>query len=139
MFYRVSSIRISDVKDGTSNTVMGSEALVRPPDVSRWGWGDCGCYWLGGRWGELGFTTLQPPNTPLPDRNYRCKSTSYVHAPCESIRGRDEAQNFARSFHAGGVHALMGDGSVRFVTESIDVTTWRALGTRRGGEMIGEF
>jgi prepilin-type processing-associated H-X9-DG protein len=42
----------------------------------------------------------------------------------------------ARSFHPGGVNTLMGDGSVRFVKDTIHLQTWRALGTRDGGEAI---
>ena len=43
----------------------------------------------------------------------------------------------ARSYHPGGVNALFGDGSVRFIKDSIAGSTWRALGTISGGEIIG--
>ena len=43
----------------------------------------------------------------------------------------------ARSDHPGGVNLALADGSVRFVSESISVATWRALGTRNGGEIVG--
>ena len=43
------------------------------------------------------------------------------------------------SAHTGGVNVLLGDGSVRFVTDTIDLPTWRALGTRNGGEVLGDF
>jgi hypothetical protein len=33
----------------------------------------------------------------------------------------------------------MGDGSVRFVRDSVDFTTWQRLGTRAGGEVLGDF
>jgi len=42
----------------------------------------------------------------------------------------------ARSQHPGGVHLLMGDGSVRFVEQSISQAVWRGLGTRNGGELV---
>jgi prepilin-type N-terminal cleavage/methylation domain-containing protein/prepilin-type processing-associated H-X9-DG protein len=42
----------------------------------------------------------------------------------------------ARSRHYGGVNVLMGDGSTRFVKESIDRSVWRGLGTRNGGELV---
>jgi prepilin-type N-terminal cleavage/methylation domain-containing protein/prepilin-type processing-associated H-X9-DG protein len=42
----------------------------------------------------------------------------------------------ARSFHPGGVNAVMADGSVRFVAETIDQWVWRGLGTRNGWELI---
>ena len=40
------------------------------------------------------------------------------------------------SHHPGGVNVLFLDGSVHFVKETIDRSTWRALGTRAGGEVI---
>lgn len=42
----------------------------------------------------------------------------------------------ARSMHAGGVNASMGDGSVRFISETIERGIWRALGTRAGRELV---
>jgi prepilin-type N-terminal cleavage/methylation domain-containing protein len=45
----------------------------------------------------------------------------------------------ARSMHVGGANVQLGDGSVRFVSENIDLKTWRALGTRNGNEVLGEF
>jgi prepilin-type N-terminal cleavage/methylation domain-containing protein/prepilin-type processing-associated H-X9-DG protein len=40
------------------------------------------------------------------------------------------------SRHPGGVNLLLGDGSVRFVKDSVNVTVWRALGTIKGREVI---
>ncbi len=42
----------------------------------------------------------------------------------------------ARSYHPGGVNAVMADGSVRWFSSSIEMGTWRALGTRNGGEIL---
>jgi prepilin-type N-terminal cleavage/methylation domain-containing protein/prepilin-type processing-associated H-X9-DG protein len=43
----------------------------------------------------------------------------------------------ASSCHTNGVNLLLCDGSVHFVTNGISLTTWRALGTRNGGEVLG--
>jgi prepilin-type N-terminal cleavage/methylation domain-containing protein/prepilin-type processing-associated H-X9-DG protein len=43
----------------------------------------------------------------------------------------------ASSNHTNGVNVLLCDGSVRFVTNSVSLTTWRALGTRNGGDLVG--
>ena len=43
----------------------------------------------------------------------------------------------ARSHHPGGVNGLLADGSVRFVSDSISLTTWRAAATINGGEVLG--
>jgi prepilin-type N-terminal cleavage/methylation domain-containing protein len=45
----------------------------------------------------------------------------------------------ARSLHVGGAHALLADGSCRFVSENVDLNLWRSVGTRAGGEVPGEF
>ncbi len=42
----------------------------------------------------------------------------------------------ARSNHPGGVKAALADGSVRFVTSSVDRQVWKAIGTRAGGEVV---
>ena len=44
-----------------------------------------------------------------------------------------------RSLHTGGAHALFGDGTVRFLGDSIDTTVHRALHSRNGNEVVGEF
>jgi prepilin-type processing-associated H-X9-DG protein len=45
----------------------------------------------------------------------------------------------ARSAHPGGVNLLLADGSVRFVPDNINSMTWTALGSRNGGEVVGEY
>ncbi|MBL8852300.1 MAG: DUF1559 domain-containing protein [Planctomycetaceae bacterium] len=136
LFFCISSTRIGDCVDGTSNTVMISECVVRGKssrsDTAR-SW-DAGVYW-NGFWGLPLFCTAQPPNTPVTDRVYQCKSTTWPGAPCESIGGSGtRARIFARSYHEGGVSALLGDGSVRFVSENIDTFVWRGAGSRNGNE-----
>ncbi len=42
----------------------------------------------------------------------------------------------ARSLHPGGVNALMADGHVQFVKNTVNPVTWTALSTRNGGEVI---
>ncbi|MCA8997530.1 MAG: DUF1559 domain-containing protein, partial [Planctomycetaceae bacterium] len=43
------------------------------------------------------------------------------------------------SMHPGGVNVAMGDGATRFVSNSIDRNTWRAIGTRNGNEKETNF
>lgn len=49
---------------------------------------------------------------------------------------RDAGVFSAASFHPGGVNAAMADGSVRFIRQTVSPATWRALGSRAGGEVI---
>ena len=43
------------------------------------------------------------------------------------------------SLHIGGVHAALGDGSVRFISENIDINTARRLFGRDDGQVVGDF
>ena len=54
-------------------------------------------------------------------------------APCQAAGTTDVVQ-FARSYHPGGVGGVYGDGSVRFLSETIDLGVYHASGTRAGGE-----
>ena len=98
----------------TACSVMGSSV-----DTTR------GARWVDGWPRYAGYDHYLAPNCEVPD----CA----IVAP---MRGLWQA---ARSFHPGGVHLLLCDGSVRFVDESIDMTIWRALASRAGGETFGEF
>ena len=93
--------------------------------------------WVDGKVHETGFTTTFPPNTlvayPSGGVTY---DVDFVSAT-ESNLGDTYAAVTARSYHGGGVNAVFMDGSVRFVRDSVLTATWRALGTRAGGEVIG--
>jgi len=45
----------------------------------------------------------------------------------------------SRSHHVGIVNSLLMDGSVRTISQNLDLNVWRALGSRAGGEVVGEF
>ena len=45
----------------------------------------------------------------------------------------------ANSRHVGGIHSLMCDGSVRFISSNVDLSNWRKIGSIDGGEVVGEF
>jgi prepilin-type N-terminal cleavage/methylation domain-containing protein/prepilin-type processing-associated H-X9-DG protein len=131
MFYCFSTEKFRDLTDGTSNTAMFSEILLSE---------DTSGHDLRGRYhntwqGNNLFSTLYPPNTPVPDRSSYC--VSIPRAPCSA--GSSDFVQFARSQHPGGVNVALFDGSVRFVAETIDLNTWRAVGTREGNEVLGAF
>lgn len=91
---------------------------------------------------EKGMTYLKSGWSWMTERR---ETTSYTHAQEPNGRipdGIDIEYPFtngvvtARSDHHGGVNALAADGSVRFVSESIDRNLWRGLATRSGGELV---
>lgn len=143
MFFQNSRTGIRDCTDGSSNTLLLSEGIIRGNSASAWG--ELGGVWGGAPHGSFGFSTAEPPNTSVPDRVYSCKATSYPSAPgdapCENGNsgGLPGRYNFARSFHIGGVHVTLGDGSSRFISENIDSQVWMKLGIRNDGQTIGEF
>jgi hypothetical protein len=85
---------------------------------------------------HTGFTTAWPPNKAIRGG----PSGEYADLDITSRREKTGGPTFAavtaRSYHPGGVNALVGDGSVRFVKGSIDGRTWRALGTVAGNEAV---
>ena len=95
--------------------------------------------WVDGKVHENGFTTVFTPNTKVAysDSTGTAYDVDLVLAT-ESSVGDTYAAVTSRGFHDGGVNVLLMDGSVRFVTNSIRLATWRSLGTRAGGEVIGE-
>lgn len=96
--------------------------------------------WVEGDVHETGITMTFPPNTQLPyttgGATYDIDITSMRDG--ESITLPTYAAVTARSYHIGQVNALYMDGSVRSVTNGISIPSWRALGTRAGGETVGE-
>jgi prepilin-type processing-associated H-X9-DG protein len=83
---------------------------------------------------ETSMTTAWPPNKLISNASGAIE-LDYETALVVS-GGPTYAALTARSHHPGGVNALFGDGSVRFVKSTIDGMVWRALGTVAGGEVV---
>ena len=103
-------------------TVAETEETCRrigPDPVEHRSYG--GAAWLFGGFGHSWYNHILPPNSRTPD--------------CEYGRGAFTA----RSLHAGGVNVSLVDGSARFAADAIDLAVWRALATRRLGEVTSSF
>jgi prepilin-type N-terminal cleavage/methylation domain-containing protein len=121
---------LSAFVDGTSQTLLASEVIVgQGQDLRGFSW-----------WGDAAaFEAFMTPNSTFPDVLF---SPAYCNdqppnPPCTSVTTALPDMYAARSRHSpGGVNAAMGDASVRFVKNSINIQLWRALSTTRGGEVI---
>ncbi len=114
--------------DGTSNTLLVSEVRQgQDRDLRGFTW-----------WGDAtGFTAYLAPNSPLPDRLYTSYYCNPVPGmPCDASTADNPTMFASRSRHTGGVNSALGDGSVRFTSDSIDLIVWRAMSTAQGQEVV---
>ena len=121
---------IQRITDGTSNTLLMSEIIVSMNDNDQNSHGD----FQNDDPTQVGwaFMTLTAPNSSTPDHIF-CGTNNDPKAPCTQSSPEYEA---ARSRHTNGVNALLCDGSVHFITSSISLAIWQALGSTNGGEPI---
>ncbi len=120
-------IKLTDVTDGLTNTVMIAEVLQgQGSDLRGFTW-----------WGDASaMSTFAPPNTPTPDQIYTagyCNNQPLKNLPCTGAGG---AVFFARSRHTGGVNVALGDASVRFIQNGVTPTTWLYMGAASDGQVI---
>jgi prepilin-type N-terminal cleavage/methylation domain-containing protein/prepilin-type processing-associated H-X9-DG protein len=119
----VGSVRKDTFQPGTypstPDQAVADCAAVNPTDLSKQGYSNAGAPWLYGYHSTTSYWHTSLPNT-----------RSCMFPPSRIMTS-------ANSNHTGGVNVGLCDGSVRFVRDSIDIATWRALGTRNGGEVLG--
>ena len=91
-----------------------------------------GVRWHYGAPGHSLFNTRRSPN----DKNFDCRG-GLPHSDKSDPNWSFLSLNVtARSNHSGGVNALMCDGHVQFIKNSVSVPVWQALGSRNGGEVV---
>jgi len=94
-----------------------------------------GSRWLYGAPGHSMYNHVRGPN----DRDIDCRGGLPHSIRTNYWWDRLSLNVAARSRHTGGVHALFCDGAVRFVSENVDLAVWQGLGSRAGGEVLGEY
>jgi prepilin-type N-terminal cleavage/methylation domain-containing protein len=148
LFWYTSEVNFGDIRDGASNTLALSEAILgldqqtstvvdprrqyasfggsgNPPlsdsfcaGATRWA-GNRGSAWIWGREFNTAFDTRRGPNAAITD--------------C-GVNGAGWYK--AASQHPGGVHASRCDGSVSFINDAIELALWQAMSTRAKQEVI---
>jgi prepilin-type N-terminal cleavage/methylation domain-containing protein/prepilin-type processing-associated H-X9-DG protein len=133
-----SSISMTMMTDGTSNTILLAEHLTGSPSDSR------GVFSSNlPTFSSVYF--FQTPNSPVADTaisNTGCGSPPLPNQPCRVVSDQTPLNGWygaARSSHAGGIQAAFADGNVRFISNNISLEVWRNLGARNDGNIIGEF
>lgn len=162
-FFPNSHLRLAEFHDGTSNTVLAAEVKAWQPYVRNGGPsttvipGDAAAAavvaasgaqfkstghteWPDGRVHHTGFTAALTPNTVVPmSVDGKLLDVDY-NSWQEGKNGSNGAATYAivtsRSHHVGSVHVALVDGSVQTIQESIALNVWRALATRKGGEVV---
>jgi prepilin-type N-terminal cleavage/methylation domain-containing protein/prepilin-type processing-associated H-X9-DG protein len=117
---------IREIEDGTSNTIMMGE--IRPSTAAH--------NWINGWTLSEGmwFATTGPINYET--------DPEFVPTPAPTCRKWDDDFNTAHGFkslHSGGANFVLCDGAAKFLSETIDYTTYQRLGARSDGESQGSF
>ena len=137
------NISLSSITDGTSNTVFTAEVLQGAQYDIR-----------GMMWSSVpGGNTFMTRFTPNATKDYLalntgggdylngppfCTNEPVQQLPCYTDGGSNDSTAFAgaRSRHSGGINTGMGDGSVRFIKNTISPQIWIGINTISGGEVV---
>jgi prepilin-type N-terminal cleavage/methylation domain-containing protein/prepilin-type processing-associated H-X9-DG protein len=136
--YRNSHVTYAGVSDGLSNTVVAGEKSPYLADAT----------WVGiiPGYRHFAYNAFASAGTGGAGVNYDYpgailavhsgpslyESPQVIHPPNSPLGHTDEMY----SLHPGGANVLLGDGSVRFIKQSINLLTWQALSSRSNGEII---
>ncbi|QDU30560.1 hypothetical protein ETAA8_57060 [Anatilimnocola aggregata] len=153
----------ASIGDGLSNTLGMSEVKAFNPrfhdatlpatapatpgavsgSVSGGAWSEFNGHteWVCGRAIHTGFTTTFVPNTKVPHVSGGKTFDIDVSSMREGATTTDNTYGVitSRSYHPGTVCTLLMDSSVRSISSTVNLATWRALGTRNDGDIPGDF
>ncbi|MBC8351776.1 MAG: DUF1559 domain-containing protein [Planctomycetes bacterium] len=133
------------LRDGANPNGLGITIPATPGDVVAFGGNfktNSGhTEWVDGRAHQTGFTGTFPPNTEF---LYTSGGQDYDVDFNSSREGKTTNQTTyavvtSRSYHPGGAQVGLVDGSVRFASETVDLSVWRGYATRDRGEALGDL
>jgi prepilin-type N-terminal cleavage/methylation domain-containing protein/prepilin-type processing-associated H-X9-DG protein len=121
------SASMKEIRDGASNTIALGEVRQSCGAFTRLGWFHPDSMWV---------ATTGPINSPTcPGERGVPANNGLSCTTCQSLYAWNMAHAF-KSCHPGGAHFAFCDGSVHFIAETIDYTTYQCLGDRRDGRGI---
>jgi len=127
-YYPVSN-NFAAITDGLSQTIFMGEIRGRcgGPEfaTSGWGWQDPNAFYYGTN-GPINYPTC--PN----------EGAGAAQTGCNSVTTWNTSNGF-KSLHSGGAQFVLGDGTVRFLNQTIDYNTYQRLGRTNDGQAIGDF
>ena len=131
IFFNNSKINVGQIKDGSSNVFMIGESryMTINPEINEFRATWASGVWLSQTADSSGYCTLAGALLPI---------NSVDLDPAEEWTFEFQSRLFG-SHHAGGCHFGLGDGSVHFVTDSIDLATYQAMGARSDGLHVSGF
>jgi prepilin-type processing-associated H-X9-DG protein len=128
MFGENSTTRLTDITDGTSNTLaMGEQTLALYNGVTS-SWAYCG-------WVSVGIDPVGNWNTTFPAQGLNIWNYNH-NPPPNNTPGQRATWYNAASLHPGGVNFVFADGSVHFIQQSIDVPSLTYLSRMADGQVI---
>jgi prepilin-type N-terminal cleavage/methylation domain-containing protein/prepilin-type processing-associated H-X9-DG protein len=131
----------ANISDGLSKTLCMAEGLMpeNGSDAATFDSRADAFDTKGERWS---LHTTNGPNTSVKDRPEYCGPQAHrpeINMPCEQNASGNFIQHAARSRHPGNVQTLFGDGSVRGISDNIDLAAWQALGSSGAGDASGDY
>jgi len=162
LFWNESQVRIAEITDGTSNTLLMAETL-RGACVTTVASTPAFPRRQGGSLATVARTIANQQGTDPPLSDALCTTaTSWLgsraiawiwgqtpqtffnthhgpNSPVPDCTTNGQGWFRASSLHGKGVNVLLGDGSARFVSDQIEISIWQALSTRGGGETVADF
>lgn len=120
VFIYAKQFKISQIPDGLSKTFFVGEST----EGHR---GESSCIWSNGSRGNLLRTTLNPLNIPI---DFDAGTGNMMNNPATGVSPAARMNSAFRSNHPGGANFAFGDGHIAFVTDEIDLNTYRWLSTR---------
>jgi prepilin-type N-terminal cleavage/methylation domain-containing protein/prepilin-type processing-associated H-X9-DG protein len=131
VLFNNSAVRLTDITDGTSNTFMIGESKYQ----QVWGIGYGNSY--GATWASGWYTSGGPMNQNLAVCMNGINSSTLDPGAPSAPATHEVYTSTLGSRHPGGCHFALADGSVQFVSQNIDIATYRTLGKRADGLPVG--